>query len=119
MMVSITLKKSLLLVGTCLISFASAINTQLVGTWSTKSARVLTGPVCFYSWNGREGIPNINYVIRTEFYFGNRDFTILLMTVLLSRDLREFPIRLQQMGIMRRHTTEQFRTIRQTLFKSG
>jgi len=36
--------QSLLAAGACLISTTSAINTQLVGTWSTKSAKVLTGP---------------------------------------------------------------------------
>ncbi|KAJ5052149.1 uncharacterized protein L3040_001908 [Drepanopeziza brunnea f. sp. 'multigermtubi'] len=36
--------KSLLVVGACLASAASALNTKLVGTWSTKSAKVLTGP---------------------------------------------------------------------------
>ncbi|KAH7383668.1 chaperone for protein-folding within the ER, fungal-domain-containing protein [Cadophora sp. MPI-SDFR-AT-0126] len=35
---------SLLIAGACLISSASALNAQLVGTWSTKSAKVLTGP---------------------------------------------------------------------------
>ncbi|PVH86060.1 hypothetical protein DL98DRAFT_450865 [Cadophora sp. DSE1049] len=34
---------SLLIAGACLISSASALNAQLVGTWSTKSAKVLTG----------------------------------------------------------------------------
>merc|ERR1712225_233445 len=36
--------QSLLIVGACLISSASALNAKLVGTWSTKSAQVLTGP---------------------------------------------------------------------------
>ncbi|KUJ10341.1 uncharacterized protein LY89DRAFT_689620 [Mollisia scopiformis] len=36
--------QSLLIAGACLASSATAINTQLVGTWSTKSAKVLTGP---------------------------------------------------------------------------
>ncbi|KAI9054736.1 hypothetical protein LZ554_001887 [Drepanopeziza brunnea f. sp. 'monogermtubi'] len=36
--------QSLLVAGACLASAASALNTKLVGTWSTKSAKVLTGP---------------------------------------------------------------------------
>jgi hypothetical protein len=39
--------QSILAVVACLISAVTAINPQLVGTWSTKSAKVLTGPVCF------------------------------------------------------------------------
>ncbi|TAQ90246.1 hypothetical protein B7494_g1413 [Chlorociboria aeruginascens] len=35
---------SVLLASACIISPAFAINSQLVGTWSTKSAKVLTGP---------------------------------------------------------------------------
>ncbi|KAK0128899.1 Reversal of tor2 lethality [Cadophora gregata] len=34
---------SLLIAGVCIISSASALDTKLVGTWSTKSAKVLTG----------------------------------------------------------------------------
>jgi hypothetical protein len=45
--------QSLLLAGTCILSPALAINQQLIGTWSTKSAKVITGPVRFYSWNRR------------------------------------------------------------------
>lgn len=46
-MPSITLQ-SLLIAGASLLTSVSAatIDTQLVGTWSTKSAKVLTGPVC-------------------------------------------------------------------------
>jgi hypothetical protein len=51
--------QSLLLAGTYLICSTTAqIDTQLVGTWSTKSAKVLTGPVCFYSWNTLSKIAN-------------------------------------------------------------
>ncbi|KAL2061804.1 hypothetical protein VTL71DRAFT_7182 [Oculimacula yallundae] len=35
---------SLLIAGACLASTATALNAKLVGTWSTKSAKVLTGP---------------------------------------------------------------------------
>ncbi|KAK2630447.1 hypothetical protein QTJ16_001267 [Diplocarpon rosae] len=42
-MVSLNLQ-SLLIVGACLTNSASALNAQLVGTWTTKSAKVLTGP---------------------------------------------------------------------------
>ena len=40
--------QTFLLAGAYLTSAASAltIDTQLVGTWSTKSGKVLTGPVC-------------------------------------------------------------------------
>ena len=38
--------QSLLIAGACLASTASAqIDPQLVGTWSTKSSKVITGPV--------------------------------------------------------------------------
>jgi len=42
-MASLSLQ-SLLIAGACLITTTSAINAELVGTWSTKSAKVLTGP---------------------------------------------------------------------------
>ncbi|CZT43794.1 probable Protein rot1 [Rhynchosporium secalis] len=35
---------SLFIAGACLASTATALNAKLVGTWSTKSAKVLTGP---------------------------------------------------------------------------
>lgn len=43
---------SLLLTSAYLLSPVFAIDAQLAGTWSTKSAKVLTGPVCarFSSW---------------------------------------------------------------------
>ncbi|KAG4439494.1 Reversal of tor2 lethality [Cadophora sp. M221] len=41
-MFSVSLQ-SLLIAGACLASSVSALNAQLVGTWSTKSAKVLTG----------------------------------------------------------------------------
>lgn len=39
---------SVLATSVCLISTAAALNAQLVGTWTTKSAKVLTGP-SFYN----------------------------------------------------------------------
>lgn len=44
-MASLSLQ-SLLVASAYLIGSTAAIDTQLVGTWSTKSAKVITGPVC-------------------------------------------------------------------------
>lgn len=49
-MASLSLKL-LLAAGAYLISTVTAIDPQLVGTWTTKSAKVITGPVCFMDCN--------------------------------------------------------------------
>jgi len=106
---------SLLAAGACLVSSASAINAALVGTWSTKSAKVLTGSVCYYSWNRREGVGSDSILKGKGLIWGCRACTILSMIVLLNQVILGSRIRLRRMGFMRRPTTEQFGTVRWTL----
>ncbi len=51
-------------------------------------------------------------ILRTELMLHARAFTIQSMTVLLSRAIRGSRILSQQTGSTRRHTTEQFRIVR-------
>jgi hypothetical protein len=86
--------QSLLLVGALLSSTASAqIPSSLVGTWSTKSGKVLTGPVSFYSWNKSSRVGNDDLRGFAVLIWGCRGFIILSMIVSSSQVLREYRIR--------------------------
>ena len=81
----------------CLLATAAnAISaSELVGTWTTKSRSVVTGPVsdkvCFQEEMQADTM--------------DRDSLIPSTTVSSSPNIREFPIRLPKMGSMRQPTT--------------
>jgi hypothetical protein len=86
--------QSLLLVAALLSSTASAqIPSSLVGTWSTKSGKVLTGPVSFYSWNKSSRVGNDDLRGFAVLIWGCRGFIILSMIVSSSQVLRGYRIR--------------------------
>jgi hypothetical protein len=113
-MASLSLQ-SLLVASACLIISTSAINADLVGTWSTKSAKVLTGPVRSILGTRGGKVGNEGTLRAEELILGYRAFTILSTTVLLNQVLRGSRIRSLRMGFMRRHTTELSRTVRWSL----
>ncbi|KAE8450518.1 Reversal of tor2 lethality [Mollisiaceae sp. DMI_Dod_QoI] len=64
--------QSLLIAGACLATSVGAINPQLVGTWSTKSAKVLTGPGFYNPVNDSFIEPShtgISYSFTTDGYY--------------------------------------------------
>lgn len=107
--------QSLLLASAFLISpsiAAQALDTQLVGTWSTKSAKVLTGPVCFYSWNrpAKKSHEDENCILTCG---GDRASITQSTIVLSSLAIQESQFRSPQMGIMRKRITGQSQIVRQ------
>lgn len=93
---------SILIASTYLISTVSAVPSvnELVGTWSTKSAAVLTGPVCCLGELGFESVDGHTLISRT------RAFTIRSMIHYWSLPILEYRILSPQMVTMKKHTTE-------------
>jgi hypothetical protein len=94
---------------------AVAIDPLLVGTWTTKSAKVLTGPVCFRA--ATTWIVGSYFMDKQQVLMGDyRASTIQSTTASSSLVLRASPIHSQRTVSTRRHTTERFRIVR---FRTG